>query len=101
MKKEKRFLLIAVGITVVAAVAFAIVMIMMIKENGACVDAPFEYSAERLEESGGIYDCYCDSRTPELLSFKFSKDGIQIEDPEVPFSYQDINFSDIIVEKAG
>jgi len=101
MNKEKRFLAIAIGITVICAVAFASVMIMMIKENGACVDAPFEYSAKKLEKSGGIYECYCDSRSPELLSFKFGTEGIQIEDPEVPLLYQDINFSDIVIKKVG
>lgn len=97
MRKEHRLLFIAVGIVIISALGLAGVMFKMIAENSQCVDHPFEYSAEKLEESGGDYDCYCDSLSPELLDFKFDKTGIKIEEPGVPFSYQDINFSDIKV----
>ncbi len=94
MNNEK-FLMIAISIVIITALGLAGVMFKMIMENSQCLDHPFEYSAEKLEESGGLYDCYCDSRSPELLDFRFDKTGIQIEDPEIPLSYQDIKFRDI------
>ena len=54
-------------------------MFYMITENGKCIDNPFGYSATKLRESGGVYNCYCDSLSPELLDFSFDENGITIE----------------------
>lgn len=79
--EHKKKLYLAIGITIIITLAFAGVVIKMLIENGKCVDHPFEYSAERLEKSGGRYSCYCDSLDPELLDFTFDKNGITIEEP--------------------
>ncbi len=90
-------LYLAIGITLIIILTFVVVMIKMIKENGKCVDGPFEYSAQRLEESGGMYMCGCQSLDPELLDFTFNSDGITIEEePRI----NEINFDNFII-KAG
>lgn len=74
----KHKLKILIAFTSICLIAFAVVMIMMIKENGQCVDSPFEYSAMRLKESGGNYACSCSSLDPKLADFTFNEDGIEI-----------------------
>ena len=93
---NKKFIKIALAVTIISAIALAGVMVKMISENSQCVDHPFEYSAEKLEESGGMYSCGCDSYDPELLDFTFDKDGIHITE-EKPVNFQDIDFSNIKV----
>lgn len=100
MNKLKKRLLIVGGITLIIALAFFGVIVKMLIENGKCVDDPFGYSAQRLEESGGMYSCYCDSYDPKLLDFSFDKNGIKIIE-ETPLTYSEINFENIIIEKAG
>lgn len=74
----KHKLKILVALTSICLIAFLAVMIMMIKENGQCVDHPFEYSAMRLKESGGNYACSCSSLDAYLADFTFDEDGIEI-----------------------
>lgn len=99
MKFKLRYLII---FTLVCLFAFVIVMVMMIKENGKCVDDPFGYSAMRLKESGGNYLCSCESLDPELLDFSFSEDGIRILSANSyiqssPMIYENFDFSEIEV----
>lgn len=91
---NKKLLTIAIAITIISALALAGVMFKMIVENSQCLDHPFEYSAEKLEESGGMYSCGCNSYDPELLDFTFDKDGIYITE-EKPVNFQDLDFSNI------
>lgn len=79
MNKEKTFIAIFLVIFIVSAVAFCVVMVKMISKNSECVDSPFEYSAQKLEDSGGMYSCYCRSLDMGLLSFSFDKNGIYID----------------------
>ncbi len=74
----KQKLRIFVIITLVLAVAFVSLMTFIIKQNTQCLDHPFEYAAERLNKSGGNYACSCQSLDPELLSFTFDQNGINI-----------------------
>ncbi len=93
---NKKFITIALAVTIISAIALAGVMFKMIVENSQCVDSPFEYSAEKLEESGGVYFCGCDSYDPELLDFTFDKNGIYITEEE-PVNFQDLDFTNIKV----
>lgn len=61
--------------------AFAFVMVFMIKENNQCLEDPFKYSAIKLNESGGQYTCKCTALTPDLLDFSFDTEGIKIINP--------------------
>lgn len=96
----KRKLLIIGGIVIILFIAFALVMVKMIVENGKCIDDPFRYAAQKLEDSGGNYACSCDSLDPELLDFKFSaEEGIKIINPnENYFNINELNFSNIEVK---
>lgn len=96
--EHKKKLYLAIGITIAIILAFVGTMTKMISENGKCVDGPFEYSAKRLEESGGMYYCYCQSLDPELLGFSFSSEGITIDKPIQDYS---LDLDNIIVRKAG
>ena len=99
MNNHKRNLLIVAGVTIILFIAFAGLMVKMIKENGECIDNPFGYSATKLKESGGYYSCSCKSLNPELLDFSFDERGINIIKPTV---YEDINFSEInFIEMKG
>ncbi len=93
--EHKKKLYLAIGITLLIVLAFVGTMTKMIIENGKCVDSPFEYSAQRLEESGGMYMCGCQSLDPELLDFSFNSDGITINQP---LNNYEINMDNIIVE---
>lgn len=93
--ESKKILIISLVVLFISALGLVGVMVKMIHENSQCLDHPFEYSAQKLEESGGFYDCHCDSLDPSLLDFRFDKEGIYIEDPNQPFSYFDSNFSAI------
>lgn len=93
--EHKKKLQLAVGITLIVALAFGGIVTNMLIENGKCVDDPFRYSAQKLEESGGMYMCGCSSLDPELLDFSFNSDGIVIEEPDKDFK---INFDNIIIE---
>ncbi len=95
MIKQKKNLFIAIGLTVIITLAFAGVVAKMLIENGKCVDDPFGYSAQRLEESGGMYMCGCSSLDPELLDFSFDSDGITIEETAKDFK---IDFDNIIIK---
>ena len=92
MNKYKRNLLIVVGVTIILFIAFAGLMVKMIKENGECIDNPFRYSATKLKESGGNYICSCSSLDPELLDFSFNEEGISIIKS---LDFQDIDLSKI------
>ena len=88
----KKKLLILIIITTILFLAFIGIMFKMITENGKCIDNPFGYSATKLRESGGYYNCYCDSLSPELLDFSFDENGITIIKP---VGYGEINFSEV------
>ena len=87
MNKKLKIIII---ITSIIALSFIGIMFKMIQENGKCIDKPFEYSAEKLKESGGNYICSCKSLDPTLLDFSFSEDGIVIEEP---LNYEDLNIT--------
>lgn len=92
MKKKLKILM---AFTSVCLIAFLIVMVMMIKENGECVDNPFGYSAMRLKESGGNYYCSCSSLDTNLLDFTFNEEGIKIiqEENNLNLNFSNIKFS--------
>jgi len=80
-KLKKRIILISVFVLIMFF-SFMFVMVKMIKENGKCVDDPFRYAAQKLNDSGGNYACYCNSLDPKLLDFTFSaEEGITIIRP--------------------
>lgn len=93
--EHKKKLYLAVGITLIIALTFGSLVTKMLIENGKCVDDPFGYSAQRLEESGGFYMCGCQSLDPELLDFSFNSDGIVIEKPVKDY---EVNFDNIIIK---
>lgn len=96
--KQKTKLYLLIAFVVISAMAFIVVMMLMIKENSECVDHPFEYSAMRLKESGGDYACSCKSLNISLLDFTFDEEGIEI----IRSDLENINFSDVkIVVKGG
>lgn len=98
MKQKTKIILISVFVLVMF-LAFTFVMVKMIKENGKCVDDPFRYAAQKLEDSGGNYACVCSSLDPKLLDFTFNKEGIKIRNPnENYFNLEDFNFSSIEVK---
>lgn len=88
-------------ITGILALAFIVVLIMMIIENGKCVDDPFRYSAIKLKESGGNYACSCKSLDVKLLDFSFSEEGIEIIKPADTSNYakNSFNWSSINITK--
>ena len=96
--EHKKKLYWAVGITLLVILTFVGTMVKMIVENGKCVDDPFGYSAQRLEESGGMYVCGCQSLDPELLDFSFNSDGITINEPLYRVRDDSINLDNIIIE---
>ena len=93
--EHKKKLYWVIGITLVISLTFIVTVVKMIQENGECVDAPFEYSAQRLEDSGGAYMCGCQSLDPELLDFSFNSDGIIIEEPTRGY---EIDLDNIIIK---
>lgn len=95
---DQKKLIILVSITFLIILAFTFVMVKMISENNQCVDSPFKYSAIRLNESGGNYNCRCNSLDPELLDFVFNEEGIKIINPK---SYDQIDYSSIIIQQEG
>ena len=96
MKEKIKLRILIIG-TIIIALAFVVVMALMIKQNSQCVDNPFKYSAIRLNESGGNYACSCKSLDPKLLDFTFNEEGIKIIR-----SSDYINLSDLkIVEVKG
>lgn len=99
-KKFKRKVIFIALFVVIMFLAFAGIMVKMIIENGKCVDDPFRYAAQRLNDSGGNYACSCNSLDPELLDFKFSAEkGIEIINPNANyFNGYDLNFSNIEVK---
>ena len=96
--EHKKKLYLAIGITLLVILTFAGTMVKMIIENGKCVDNPFGYSAQRLEESGGMYSCSCSSLDPGLLDFSFDSDGIHIEKPIRPLKDYEINMDNLIIK---
>ncbi len=97
MNTKLRFIII---ITLASLIAFVILMVFMIKENGKCIDRPFEYSAKKLNESGGNYACSCVSLDPKLLDFTFNENGIEILTANDyvrnnPIVYDEFNWSGI------
>lgn len=92
--EHKKKLYLAIGITLILALVFVGTMTKMIIENGKCVDDPFGYSAQRLEESGGMYMCGCQSFDPELLDFTFDSNGITITQPQ---NYE-VNLDNLVIE---
>ncbi len=99
--KPKARLTLTIAITTILAIAFTIVMVMMIIENGKCVDDPFRYSAIKLNESGGNYACSCKSLDINLADFSFSEEGIEIAKPIYThvLSNQSWDFSNINLTK--
>lgn len=77
MKRKIKIILLSILVAAIV-IAFAVVMVLMIKENGKCVDKPFEYASMRLKQGGGNYTCYCVSNDPKLLDFTFNESGITI-----------------------
>ena len=77
----KQKLRVLITITIILAIGFIILMLTMIKQNGECIDNPFQYSAKRLNESGGNYYCSCQALTMDLYDFSFNETGIQIIRP--------------------
>jgi len=77
-KKQKKRIIILSMIVLILFLAFIGVVAQMVKENGKCVDKPFQYSAMRLKESGGNYQCSCHSLDPDTLDFIFNETGITI-----------------------
>lgn len=96
--RQKTKLALAVTITLILAIVFLTVIVTMIKENGQCVDSPFEYSAKRLSDSGGNYLCSCRSLDPKLLDFTFDEEGIKIIKREQLGQLGNIDFSNIQVK---
>lgn len=91
---------ILIALTSICLIAFLVVMVIMIRENGKCIDHPFEYSAMRLRESGGNYACSCSSLDIRLADFSFDEDGIKILESNSyvknnPIQYDEFNISDI------
>ncbi len=106
--KPKVRLYITIAITLIIAFVFVGLIIKMIKENGKCIDDPFRYSAIKLKESGGSYDCFCASLNPHLLDFSFDEEGIKIMnsndylkayDQQLRLERPKINFSNINISK--
>lgn len=81
MNKQKRNLLIVIAITIICFICFIISTLILIKENSECVSHPFEYSAKKLKEAGGNYDCVCYSLRHNYSDFYFNEDGINIINP--------------------
>ncbi len=93
MENKKKVILFSL-VAIISTMLFIVVMIVMIKENGKCVDDPFRYAAQKLNESGGHYACSCNSLSPELLDFTFSaEEGIKIVDTRGAFNTGYFNFS--------
>lgn len=98
MENKKKIIILSV-VVLVLIMAFALVMVKLIVENGKCVDDPFRYAAQKLENSGGNYACSCSSLDPELLDFSFSTEGIKIKNPnENYFNINDLEFPSIEVK---
>lgn len=99
-KKFRRKVILISVFVVVMFLGFAGVMVKMIIENGKCVDDPFRYAAQKLNDSGGSYSCRCTSLDPKLLDFEFSaENGIEIINPNQNyFNLEDFNFSSIEVK---
>lgn len=93
---RKRIIFLSI-IVIILFLGFLSVMVKMIIENGKCVDDPFRYAAVKLNQSGGNYDCVCNSLDPELLDFRFSAErGIEIINPNTKyFNLEDFDFSNI------
>lgn len=98
--KQKRKILIIGAILLISFILFSTLMIKIIKENGKCANDPFKYAAGKLEDSGGEYDCSCNSLTLELLDFRFNaEDGIEIIKPnENYFNANNLTFPNIQVK---
>ncbi len=90
--KPKTKSTLTIAITIILAIAFIITLIVLIIENGKCVDDPFRYSAIKLKESGGNYACSCKSLDMNLADFSFSEDGIEIVKPIYTHTYANNSF---------
>lgn len=99
--ESKKLIIISSAIIIISLIGFSIVMAFMIKENQECISNPLTYGAESLKKAGGEYFCSCSSLRADLLDFSFDKEGIYIKDPTIPFSKQEINLSNIIIERDG
>jgi len=99
--KPKTRLTLTIAITIILVIAFIVTLVMLIIENGQCVDDPFRYSAIKLKESGGNYACSCKSLDSNLADFSFSEEGIEIIKPVYTHTYANnsFNFSNINITK--
>lgn len=95
----KKKLIVVIIFTLIMTIAFFVLMVKMIKENGECVDSPFSYSAKKLKESGGNYLCYCQSLDPKLLDFSFSEEGIKIKKVDDYMDIFALNLTEIEIQR--
>ena len=77
MNSKKKIKILVAGV-IICLIAFIVVMALMVKENNECMESPLTYSAEKIKEAGGTFQCSCNSLDPNYMDFYFNETGVYV-----------------------